>query len=138
LLLDGKKFDLRLYVLIVGFDPIRAYLADEGLARLCTEDYKQPHAGNLKNIFIHLTNFSLNKESDNYKPPAEDFFSDDTGHKRLLTTAWKTLEEDGKNIEEIKEKIKDTLRKSIITMEPYLKNTYRNRISQDHLNSKCF
>lgn len=128
-MLDGKKFDLRLYVLIVGFDPIRAYLADEGLARLCTEDYKQPHAGNLRNMFIHLTNFSLNKESDNYKPPAEDFLTDDTGHKRLLTTAWKTLEEDGKNIEEIKEKIKDTLRKSIITMEPYLKNTYRNRIS---------
>ena len=23
-------------------------------------------------------------------------------------------------------------------MEPYLKNTYRNRISQDHENSKCF
>ena len=42
-------------------------------------------------MFIHLTNFSLNKESDNYKPPAEDFFIDDTGHKRLLTTAWKTL-----------------------------------------------
>ncbi len=40
LLLDDKKFDLRLYVLIFGFNPIKAYLADEGLARLCTEDYK--------------------------------------------------------------------------------------------------
>lgn len=95
MLLDNKKFDLRLYVLIVGFNPIRAYLADEGLARLCTEDYKQPHAGNLKNMFIHLTNFSLNKESDNYKPPTEDFLTDDTGSKRLLTTTWKTLEEEG-------------------------------------------
>jgi len=89
-------------------------------------------------MFIHLTNFSLNKESDNYKPPSEDFLSDDTGHKRLLTTAWKTLQEEGKDVEEIKEKIKDTLRKSIITMEPYLKNTYRSRVSQDHENSKCF
>lgn len=101
LLLDNKKFDLRLYVLITGFDPIRAYLADEGLARLCTEDYKMPHAGNLKNMFIHLTNFSLNKESDNYKPPTEDFMADDTGSKRLLTTAWKALEEAGCDVEEI-------------------------------------
>lgn len=124
LLLDNKKFDLRLYVLIAGFDPIRAYLADEGLARLCTEDYQVPHAGNLKQMFIHLTNYSLNKESENYKPPTEDFLNDDSGSKRLLTTAWKTLAEQGHDVEEIKEKIKDTLRKSIITMEPYLTNTY--------------
>jgi hypothetical protein len=89
-------------------------------------------------MFIHLTNFSLNKESDSYKPPTEDFLTDDSGSKRLLTTAWKTLEENGKDIEEIKEKIKDTLRKSIITMEPYLKNTYHMRISQEHETSKCF
>ena len=66
LLLDGKKFDLRLYVLVVGYDPVEAYLADEGLARLCTENYKQPTPANMKNMFMHLTNFSLNKNSDNY------------------------------------------------------------------------
>jgi hypothetical protein len=55
-----------------------------------------------------------------------------------LTTAWKTLEESGHNVDEIKEKIKDTLRKSIITMEPYLTNTYHMRVSADHSESKCF
>lgn len=113
-------------------------MADEGLARLCTEDYKQPHAGNLKNMFIHLTNFSLNKESDNYKPPTEDFLNDDTGSKRLLSSAWNSLEEAGYDVDEIKEKIKDTLRKSIVTMEPYLLNTYHMRINADETKAKCF
>lgn len=40
ILLDKKKFDLRIYVLIKGFEPIEAYLCDEGLARFCTEDYR--------------------------------------------------------------------------------------------------
>lgn len=43
LLLDGKKFDLRLYVLIKGYDPVEAYLADEGLVRVCTENYRMPN-----------------------------------------------------------------------------------------------
>lgn len=69
LLLESKKFDLRLYVLVKGYDPVEAYLADEGLARLCTENYRQPTQSNMKNMFMHLTNFSLNKNSENYKAP---------------------------------------------------------------------
>ena len=39
LLVDGFKFDLRVYVIVCGFDPIHAFLADEGLARFCTALY---------------------------------------------------------------------------------------------------
>ena len=44
LLIDGKKFDLRIYVLIsqIGSFPEKptiAFLAEEGMVRLCTIDY---------------------------------------------------------------------------------------------------
>jgi len=74
----------------------------------------------MKNMFTHLTNFSLNKESKDYKPPEEDFLANDMGSKRLLSSTWKVLEGEGHNVEDIKEKIKDTIRKSIISIEPYL------------------
>ena len=36
LLLDGIKFDLRVYVVVMGFNPVKAFICDEGLARFCT------------------------------------------------------------------------------------------------------
>ena len=42
------------------------------------------------------------------------------GSKRLLSSLWKTLEERGIDVEQVKASIADTLRKAVITMEPYL------------------
>ena len=43
-----------------------AFIAEEGLVRLCTEDYQKPDSSNLQNLLSHLTNFSLNKLSENF------------------------------------------------------------------------
>ena len=70
---------------------------------------------------MHLTNYSLNKNSSNYKaPPEVDFMEDETGSKRLLSSLYKTLGELGHDVDLIKEKIKDTVRKGVIALEPYL------------------
>jgi hypothetical protein len=36
LLVNGYKFDLRVYVVIFGTDQFTAFICDEGLARFCT------------------------------------------------------------------------------------------------------
>ena len=39
LLVDNKKFDLRVYVLVTSLDPLIAFIADEAMVRFCTEEY---------------------------------------------------------------------------------------------------
>jgi glutathione synthase/RimK-type ligase-like ATP-grasp enzyme len=72
-LMDNKKFDFRIYVVIKGIDPLEAYLCEEGLARFCTSNYRKPDTHNIKNIYMHLTNFSLNKNSEKFISPEEEF-----------------------------------------------------------------
>lgn len=66
LLIDRLKFDLRIYVLLAGTDPLRLYIYHEGLTRFATEEYQEPTADNLGRSYIHLTNYSLNKSNPNY------------------------------------------------------------------------
>ena len=62
LLLNGLKFDLRLYVLVTSFDPLKIYIYNEGLVRFASEPY---NISNTKeNVYAHLTNYSINKKSE--------------------------------------------------------------------------
>ena len=77
-LINGLKYDLRVYVLVTSFNPLKVYIYTDGLVRFATEKYSNDPA-QLSKKFIHLTNFSVNKKNvkfvknfDNMKRAAED------------------------------------------------------------------
>lgn len=49
LLINGLKFDLRIYVLLYGINPLRIYEFEDGLARLATVPYEAPTKWNFGN-----------------------------------------------------------------------------------------
>lgn len=62
LLLDGHKFDLRIYLLVSSvFPTLRAFLYADGLVRFATQPYANPTRSNLRKKTGHLTNYSINK-----------------------------------------------------------------------------
>ncbi|KAK3924989.1 putative tubulin polyglutamylase TTLL1 [Frankliniella fusca] len=65
LLIGGKKFDLRLYVLITSFRPLKAYLFRMGFCRFCTVKY-DASIQELDNMYVHLTNVSVQKHGGEY------------------------------------------------------------------------
>lgn len=82
-LIDGFKFDLRLYVLITSCKPLRMYLFHDGLVRLCTEEYLKPNAENVAMRCMHLTNYAINKHNENFQSN-ENVGAGDVGSKRSL------------------------------------------------------
>ena len=111
LLINGHKFDLRIYVLITSFDPLRVYVFKEGLARFATEEYTT--STNKKSRYIHLTNYSINKKNANWRTN-EDTERDDFGFKWSITALCKHLEQIGIDMNLLWSKIYDVIMKALL------------------------
>ena len=57
-----------MYVLVTDVHPLTVYLYTDGLARFCTDLYEAPDEDNLDMREMHLTNFSINWESEAFEP----------------------------------------------------------------------
>jgi hypothetical protein len=69
---------------------LRIYLHQKAFARFCTEPYEKPNKKNMDNVFMHLTNYALNKESELYEEAGDE--NGDAGHKRSLGAILKILQ----------------------------------------------
>ncbi len=65
-LLDGRKYVLRLYLLIASIEPLRVYLYRDGFVKLASEPYS---TGDFDNLFAHLTNPDVNATNDKVASP---------------------------------------------------------------------
>ena len=133
LLIEKKKFDLRIYVLVTSCDPLRIYLFQDGLVRFCTQDFVKPNKNNLNNTCMHLSNYSINKRSDDFSG-SEDI-TGSSGSKRSIKwfLSWLT-DEKGKHVaEKLWSKIGHICVKTILCIEPILVREYKTTFA---LNSR--
>ncbi|XP_058843855.1 tubulin polyglutamylase TTLL5 isoform X2 [Acipenser ruthenus] len=115
LLIDDFKFDVRLYVLVTSYDPLTIYLYEEGLTRFATVKYDRA-TKNIKNQFMHLTNYSVNKKSSDYvscdDPEVEDY-----GNKWSMSAMLRYLKQEGKDTTSLMAKVEDLVIKTVIGAE---------------------
>ncbi|MBZ3880611.1 Tubulin polyglutamylase TTLL4 [Sciurus carolinensis] len=124
-LISGSKFDLRIYVYVTSYDPLRIYLFSDGLVRFASCKYS-PSMKSLGNKFMHLTNYSVNKKNTEYQANADETACQ--GHKWALKALWNYLNQKGVNSDAIWEKIKDVVVKTIISSEPYVNNLLKTYV----------
>ncbi|XP_032135793.1 tubulin polyglutamylase TTLL6 [Sapajus apella] len=131
-IIDGFKFDLRIYVLVTSCDPLRIFVYNEGLARFATTSYSRPCTDNLDDICMHLTNYSINKHSSNFSRDAH------SGSKRKLSTFNAYMEDHSYNVEQIWRDIEDVIIKTLISAHPIIRHNYHTCFPNHTLNSACF
>lgn len=68
MLILNRKFDIRVWVLVSSWNPLKIYLYSECYIRFSASDYDRK---NIQNLFIHLTNNSISK---NCIDKESDFF----------------------------------------------------------------
>ncbi|XP_029386382.1 tubulin monoglutamylase TTLL4 isoform X2 [Echeneis naucrates] len=124
-LISGNKFDLRIYVYVTSYDPLRVYMFTDGLVRFASCKYSSSMK-TLSNKFMHLTNYSVNKNNSEYQANSDDKACQ--GHKWALKALWQYLGSKGVNTTLIWEKIKDIVIKTIIASEPYVNSLLKMHV----------
>lgn len=133
------------------------------MVRFATVNYESPDDSNLKQIFMHLTNYSLNKKNESYKftKEATNSNSESTtsesnnsesnktnvsdsashGSKRKLTTVFAQMEKNGIKTRRLRNAIDELVIKTIFALMPEMKveNAYELLPCQvNNVGPSCF
>jgi tubulin polyglutamylase TTLL5 len=112
MLINGYKFDLRIYVVITSVNPLRIYVYEEGLVRFATAKYKDLGTERFTK-YTHLTNYSVNKKNANFLQN-NDAAQDGYGSKWSLSALWKYCKNNGIDEVMIRRRIEDVIIKTML------------------------
>ncbi|KAM7537561.1 hypothetical protein Aperf_G00000075298 [Anoplocephala perfoliata] len=118
-LINNSKFDLRIYVFVYSIYPLILYVHEDGLVRFASHEYSNS-TRLVGNRFVHLTNYSINRQNSDYKPNSNAEKA--AGHKWTLRAFWKYLSDINIDWRPIWSAIKDIIIKTCISVEDHLKN----------------
>ena len=111
-LLFGKKYDIRIILLITSYDPLVVYLYSDGVLRFATHPYSEKEEFYIEDKYMHLTNNCVNKDSLFYKK------NDDPNKLAESLASLKSFKkyciENNINYDLIIEKVKDQILKCIL------------------------
>mmetsp|Transcript_37771 Transcript_37771/g.66499 ORF Transcript_37771/g.66499 Transcript_37771/m.66499 type:complete len:976 (-) Transcript_37771:18-2945(-) len=133
LLIQGLKFDLRIYVLVTSYSPLRAYVYREGLTRFASSPYSTEEE-HLRDAYRHLTNYSVNKFAHNFMENQE-LDADNYGHKWSLSALNKHLQCVGIDSDLMWCRIMDLIVKTLLSVEPCIASKTRETTVHP---SNCF
>uniref|UniRef100_H0VF21 Tubulin tyrosine ligase like 7 n=1 Tax=Cavia porcellus TaxID=10141 RepID=H0VF21_CAVPO len=120
-LMEGYKFDLRIYILVTSCDPLKIFLYHDGLVRMGTEKYIPPNESNLTQLYMHLTNYSVNKHNERFERDE----TEDKGSKRSIKWFTEFLQENHHDVAKFWSDISELVVKTLIVAEPHVLHAYR-------------
>ena len=127
-LIEGKKFDIRLYVVITSFNPLRIYLNNEGIIRIASEKFSLSLT-EIENPFIHLTNFAINEKNVKFNINDKESFNSNIWNFSMFKNY---LSKMNINFKTIYDRIKDIIIKSFLSFQ----HIYINKIEKLEINDK--
>ncbi|EMP27362.1 Tubulin polyglutamylase TTLL7 [Chelonia mydas] len=120
-LMEGYKFDLRVYILVTSCDPLKIFLYHDGLVRMGTEKYHPPNDSNLSQLYMHLTNYSVNKHNEHFERDE----TEDKGSKRSIKWFTEFLQTNHLDVSKFWSDISELVVKTLIVAEPHVLHAYR-------------
>ncbi|XP_030384536.1 tubulin polyglutamylase TTLL4 isoform X2 [Scaptodrosophila lebanonensis] len=132
LLINGSKFDLRLYVLVTSVNPLRVYMYHNGLARFASVKYSAK-TDTLNDRCMHLTNYSINKFSSNYSKNED--VNACHGHKWTIKSLWTYLANRGVHTDSLWEALRGLVLRTILAGENGMNSMIRANVESKY---SCF